>query len=226
MQTTDPMVPATPYLICMCRGRRVYHETAVARQWGSSAEMLHWQAKSLSSLPLGRRSIRSEKNPTGSENSSLGSTGLVWQLTRALGHHLSHDSHLFSPPLPYHPVSSRHGFQPGLFLYFLGLLPVFVIVSLQPVITIATRKIILKLSQITCPSLSISLREKPEVDTGAKMCRSASLWTYLHYSVPTTGHLLCLPLVWLLFPRTPHLNQDVPVLLGSSHIFLFIICDG
>lgn len=144
--------------------------------------------------------------------SSLVSSATIFLRTLNPSHH----------PEPHCPVSSHHGLQPGLFLYLLRLLLVF---ALQPVITTVPIKIMLKWSQIMCPTHPISLGEKSKRWPWCTEVQAPPLWTYLHYSVPTTGHLLCLLWFDCFSLRKPHLKQGAPVLLGSSHIFLFIICD-
>jgi len=111
--------------------------------------------------------------------SSLVSSATIFLRTLNPSHH----------PEPHCPVSSHHGLQPGLFLYLLRLLLVF---ALQPVITTVPIKIMLKWSQIMCPTLPISLGEKSKRWPWCTEVQAPPLWTYLHYSVPTTGHLLCL----------------------------------
>ena len=181
MHTTDTVVPATPCLL----------------SWGA----LHWwyidKLSHLAFYLLGRHSARSDEDHQ-AMGIQQGQYTLLWKLTSVRSHHLSQGFNPFSPPMAPMPYF-KSPWTPAWIISILA--KVAPCVCPTAVIMIAPRKIMLKWSQIMCPTLPISLREKSKSCHWCAEVQAQPLWTSLHYSVPTTGHLLCLPLVGLLLPQ-------------------------
>lgn len=142
---------------------------------------------------------------------------LLWKLTSVRSHHLSQGFNPFSPPMAPLPCFKSPWTPAWITSIFAKVAPC---VCPTAVIMIAPRKIMLKWSQIMCPTLPISLREKSKSWHWCIEVQAQSLWNYLHYSVPTTGHLLCLPLVGLLFPQKTTSQTGCPCLTRVFTHFL------